>query len=73
MLVLSRKPGEAIWIDETIEVNILEIQGNRVRLGISAPLDVSVLRSELQPHAALLDAGVNSAPVAAGPAFGKAK
>jgi carbon storage regulator len=73
MLVLSRKPGEAIWIDETIEVNILEIQGNRVRLGISAPLDVSVLRSELQPHVAQPDAGVNAAPVVAGPAFGKAK
>lgn len=47
MLVLSRKPNEAICIDEAIEVSVLEIRGNRVRLGISAPRGVSIHRSEL--------------------------
>lgn len=48
MLVLSRKHGEAIRIDDAIEVSVLEIRGNRVRLGISAPNGVSIHRSELQ-------------------------
>lgn len=47
MLVLSRKQNETICIDEAIEVNVLEIRGNRVRLGISAPRGVSIHRFEL--------------------------
>lgn len=47
MLVLSRKPQEAICIDDEIQVTVLEIRGNRVRLGISAPSHLSVCRGEL--------------------------
>ena len=48
MLVLSRKLGEAIVIGNGITVTIVEVQGARVRLGISAPADVPVHREELQ-------------------------
>ena len=47
MLVLSRKPGEQIVIEGGITVTVVEVNGNRVRLGITAPPDVCVLRSEL--------------------------
>jgi len=47
MLVLTRKAGEKIVIDGNIEVTIVEIQGNRVRLGIKAPDSVRILRFEL--------------------------
>lgn len=49
MLVLSRKKNEQIVIDGQIEVEILQIKGNTVRLGIKAPRDVKVLRGELKP------------------------
>jgi carbon storage regulator len=49
MLVLSRKIGEAITIGEGIVVTVTRISGNRVTLGINAPGDVRVLRSELMP------------------------
>jgi carbon storage regulator len=47
MLVLSRKTQEQIIIDQRIEITVLAVRGNRVRLGISAPADVSILRGEL--------------------------
>jgi len=47
MLVLTRKRGEAIEIDGRIEVRVLSVQGNRVRLGIVAPGSVAVRRSEV--------------------------
>jgi len=47
MLVLSRKPGEAITINENIVVTIVEIRGDKVRLGIEAPKDIKVHRQEV--------------------------
>lgn len=47
MLVLSRKLNEEILIDGGIRVKVLEINGNRIRLGIVAPLQVTVLRDEV--------------------------
>jgi len=47
MLVLTRKQGEQIWIGDNICVTVLAIEGNRVRLGVKAPADVSILRVEL--------------------------
>ncbi|HEY3968489.1 MAG TPA: carbon storage regulator [Planctomycetaceae bacterium] len=46
MLVLSRKLGEKITIDGDIELEVLEITGNRIRLGVSAPQDCRIVRSE---------------------------
>ena len=48
MLVLSRKANESIMIGLDIKVEILEIRGNVVRLGIKAPREISVVRSELR-------------------------
>ncbi len=47
MLVLSRKKYESICIDGDIEVTVLEVRGDRVRLGIVAPREVRVMRKEL--------------------------
>ncbi|MFM7149889.1 MAG: carbon storage regulator [Gemmataceae bacterium] len=47
MLVLTRKAGEKIVIADNIVLEVLEIQGNRVRLGIQAPQGVTILREEL--------------------------
>ena len=47
MLVLTRKAGERIVIDDSIVVEVLEVQGNRIRIGIQAPQGVTILRQEL--------------------------
>lgn len=47
MLVLSRKHGEKIVIGDQIEVLVVEIQGDRVKLGIAAPPEVPVHREEV--------------------------
>ena len=47
MLVLSRKVGEKIVIGGTITITLVEIQRGKVRLGIEAPKDVPVMRTEL--------------------------
>jgi carbon storage regulator len=48
MLVLSRKCGERIVIDDSITIVVNRISGNRVTLGIEAPEDVHILRGELE-------------------------
>lgn len=47
MLALSRKKDEAIIINNNIEVTILEVKGDQVKLGISAPREVPVYRKEV--------------------------
>ena len=47
MLVLSRLPGEQIRIGDEITVTVLEVQGDKVRVGIEAPRDVSIHRREV--------------------------
>jgi len=49
MLVLSRKKNESIVIDGQITIEILQVKGKGVRLGINAPQHVRVLRGELKP------------------------
>ncbi|MBX7167906.1 MAG: carbon storage regulator CsrA [Pirellulales bacterium] len=50
MLVLSRKANEKIQIGDGITVTVLRIKGNQIKLGIEAPRDVRVIRSELPPR-----------------------
>lgn len=47
MLALSRKKNEAIIINNNIEITILEIKGDQVKIGISAPKEVTIYRKEL--------------------------
>lgn len=47
MLVLTRKPGESLMIGDNIEIKIIDASGEQVRIGISAPGDVKILRKEL--------------------------
>lgn len=47
MLVLSRKTNQSIMIGEEIEVVVLEIKGDTVKLGLKAPRDVKVYRQEI--------------------------
>lgn len=47
MLVLTRKVGQSIVIGNEIEVVVLEVRGEQVRIGISAPKTVSVHRKEI--------------------------
>lgn len=47
MLVLSRRVGEALYIGDDIVITLVDIQGNKVRLGISAPRSTDVAREEL--------------------------
>jgi carbon storage regulator len=47
MLVLSRKENETIHIGDDIVITLVKIDRNRVRIGITAPVEVKVLRSEL--------------------------
>lgn len=59
MLVLRRKAGEAIVLNQVIVIRVLGVEGDRVKLGIDAPPDVIVVREELleessnSPHIAL--------------------
>jgi carbon storage regulator len=47
MLVLTRKKHQSIIIGNDIEISVLEVTGDKVRLGIQAPRDVSVFRKEV--------------------------
>ena len=47
MLILTRKVGETIIINENIEVTVLGIQGGQIRIGVNAPKDVAVHREEI--------------------------
>ena len=47
MLILQRRTGESVVIGEDVRISVVSIEGGRVRLAISAPPEVSILRSEL--------------------------
>lgn len=47
MLILTRRVGETIKIGETIEVTVLGVKGNQIRLGVEAPAEVAVHRQEV--------------------------
>ena len=47
MLSLTRKKGEALVINNNIEITVLEIRGDQIKIGISAPKDVPIYRKEV--------------------------
>jgi carbon storage regulator len=72
MLYLNRKPGEAVIINHSIEVRVVEVRGRTVKLGLTFPPDASVLREEVfeaikQANQAAL-AAVQALPAVTGPA-----
>lgn len=48
MLVVTRKIDESVIISDNIEVTVLEVTRDRVKLGISAPRDIKIIRNELR-------------------------
>jgi len=50
MLVLSRRENERIQLGDSIVLTVVKVAGDRVRLGIEAPADVLILRTELEPR-----------------------
>ena len=48
MLVLTRKVGQALIVGDSVEITVLEVKGESVRLGISAPRSICVLRKEVR-------------------------
>lgn len=65
MLALSRKKGEALILNNDIEITVLDIKGEQVKLGISAPKQVSIYRKEVydQIQEANQEAANNTAAV----------
>ena len=61
MLALSRKKNEALVINNNVEVTVLEIKGEQVKLGITAPREVPVYRKEV--YAQIQDANEEAANV----------
>ncbi|MGV8917796.1 MAG: carbon storage regulator CsrA [Pseudomonas sp.] len=47
MLILTRRPGETIRINDDISITVIAVQGQQVRVGISAPAAVAVHREEI--------------------------
>lgn len=64
VLVLTRKKGEAIIIQDNIEITILSVEGDTVKVGISAPKHVDIFREEV--YLAIKEANKESATPASG-------
>jgi len=47
MLILTRKPGESIFIGDAIKVTVVELKGNQIRIGVDAPKDLRIYREEI--------------------------
>lgn len=47
MLVLSRKVGESVMVGNSVKIEVVEIRGDKIRLGFTAPRDVSIHRQEV--------------------------
>ena len=48
MLILSRRVGESLIIDQDVKVHVLGVSGNQIRIGVEAPKEVTVHRDEVQ-------------------------
>ena len=50
MLILTRKIGESLIIDDQITVSVMDVKGNQVKLGVDAPKEIRVFREEISPR-----------------------
>jgi len=62
MLILTRRVGETVVIGDEVEVTVLGVKGNQVRLGVNAPRDVSVHRQEIYERIRKEKGGESAAP-----------
>ena len=63
MLVIRRRAGESLFVGDGVEIRILEVGQSQVKLGINAPKEVTVLRSEVRrTQEANLDAARQASP-----------
>lgn len=60
MLVLSRKKGEVIRIGENIELLVVEVRGDKVRLGFTAPAEIPIHRQEVHAKIHVNDSSHNA-------------
>lgn len=68
MLILTRKPGESLYIGDEIKVTIVEIKGNQIRVGIEAPVNLRIYREEI--YVQILEENVKAAESSAVPVEG---
>lgn len=73
MLILTRRPGEDIIIDmpngTSVTIRITEVRGDQVRIGLQAPADCDIYRSELSPSISSPPAAGNARPSRDQPAW----
>ena len=62
MLVLTRKKGQSIMLGDKIEISVVEINGDAVRIGINAPKEMTIYRREI--YAAIQDENIRAAKAA---------
>ena len=68
MLILTRKPGESLYIGDTVKVTIVEIKGNQIRVGIEAPQELRIYREEI--YMQILEENKSAAAIDLGPDSG---
>lgn len=65
MLVITRKPGQCVYIGDDIKISLQGIRGNQVRIGIDAPADVRIYREEI--YLQILEENQSAADVSSTP------
>ena len=70
MLVLARKHGQSIFVGDDVEITIVEVKGDVVRLGISAPGGIPVYRKEVWEKIRAEKAAVNTDASVGSPSHG---
>jgi len=73
MLLLTRRPGEKLIINDNVTVTVLSIKGNQVRIGIEAPRDVKVHREEIYERIVKEREALNVTPMVRRATLGKSR
>lgn len=68
MLILTRKPGESLFIGESVKITIMEIKGNQIRIGIDAPKELRIYREEI--YLQIMEENKMASDVSAATSFG---